>query len=140
MAVSDNILNFVSVKTNKLYKIMEKKDFEKTFEKVEGLNKQLREECCDYLRKVLKENGNSIDLQSEDEDYDMVCVTYDGGSHPEYAANPYSQVYGIFFNEKDNEIYLNIEDSDEYCLDRVYSVLEVYDICLLVQSIMDNKD
>ena len=115
---------------------MEKKDFEKTFEKVAELNKQLREECCDYLRKVLKENGNSIDLQSEDEDDDIVCVTYDGGNHPEYAANPYSQVYGIFLNEKDNEIYLNIEDSDEYCLDRVDSVLEVYNICLLVQSIM----
>ena len=41
---------------------MEKKDFEKTFEKVAELNKQLREECCDYLRKVLKENGNRIDL------------------------------------------------------------------------------
>lgn len=115
---------------------MEKKDFEKTFEKVAELNKQLREECCDYLRKALKENRNSIDLQSEDEDYDIVCVTYDGGNHPEYAANPYSQVYGIFLNEKDNEIYLNIEDADEYCLDRVDSVLEVYNICLLVQSIM----
>ena len=65
---------------------MEKKDFEKTFEKVAELNKQLREECCDYLRKVLKENGNSIDLQSED--YAIVCVTYDGDNHPEYAANP----------------------------------------------------
>ena len=75
-------------------------------------------------------------MQSEDEDYDIVCVTYDGGNHPEYAANPYSQVYGIFLNEKDNEIYLNIEDADEYCLDRVDSVLEVYNICLLVQSIM----
>lgn len=115
---------------------MEKKDFEKTFEKIAELNKQLREECCDYLRKALKENGNSIDLQSEDEDYYIVCVTYDGGNHPEYAANPYSQVYGIFLNEKDNEIYLNIEDADEYCLDRVDSVLEVYNICLLVQSIM----
>lgn len=115
---------------------MEKKDFEKTFEKIAELNKQLREECCDYLRKALKENGNSIDLQSEDEDYDIVCVTYDGGNHPEYTANPYSQVYGIFLNEKDNEIYLNIEDADEYCLDRVDSVLEVYNICLLVQSIM----
>ena len=115
---------------------MEKKNFEKTFEKVTELNKQLREECCDYLRKVLKENGNSIDLQSENEEYDIVCVTYDGGWHPEYAANPYSQVYGIFLNEKDNELYLNIEETDEYCLDCVDSVLEVYDICLLVQSIM----
>ena len=86
---------------------MEKKDFEKTFEKVAELNKQLREECCDYLRKVLKENGNRIDLQSEEEeDYDIVDVTYDGGSHPEYAANPYSQVYSVFFNEEDNKIYL----------------------------------
>ena len=41
---------------------MEKENFEKTFEKVAELNKHLREECCDYLRKVLKENGNRIDL------------------------------------------------------------------------------
>ena len=115
---------------------MEKKDFEKTFEKVAELNKQLREECCDYLRKVLKENGNSIDLQSEDEDYAIVCVTYDGGNHPEYAANPYSQVYGIFLNEKDNEIYLETEDCDEYCIDRVDSVMEVYDVCSFVRNII----
>ena len=116
---------------------MEKKDFEKTFEKVAELNKQLREECCDYLRETLKENGNRIDLQSEEEeDYDIVDVTYDGGSHPEYAANPYSQVYSVFFNEEDNKIYLETEDCDEYCIDRVDSVMEVYYVCSLVQSIM----
>lgn len=119
---------------------MEKKDFEKTFEKIAELNKQLREECCDYLRKVLKENGNRIDLQSEDEDYDIVCVTYDGGRHPEYDANPYSQVYSVFFNEEDNKIYLETEDCDEYGLDRVDSVMEVYGVCSLVQTIIDNKD
>ena len=113
---------------------MEKKDFEKTFEKVAELNKQLREECCDYLRKVLKENGNRIDLQSED--YDIVCVVYDGGRHPEYAANPYSQVYSVFFNEEDNKIYLETEDCDEYCIDRVDSVMEVYDVCSFVRNIM----
>ena len=116
---------------------MEKKNFEKTFEKVAELNKHLREECCDYLRKVLKENGNRIDLQSEEEeDYGTVDVTYDGGSHPEYAANPYSQVYSVFFNEEDNKIYLETEDCDEYCIDRVDSVMEVYYVCSLVQSIM----
>ena len=115
---------------------MEKKNFENTFEKVAELNKQLREECCDYLRKVLKENGNSIDLQSEEEDDDIVCVTYDGGNHPEYAANPYSQVYSVFFNEEDNKIYLETEDCDEYCIDRVDSVMEVYDVCSLVRNIM----
>ena len=119
---------------------MEKKNFEKTFEKVAELNKQLREECCDYLRKVLKENGNRIDLQSEDEDYDIVCVTYDGGRHPEYDANPYSQVYSVFFNEEDNKIYLETEDCDEYGLDRVDSVMEVFGVCSLVQTIIDNKD
>ena len=119
---------------------MEKKNFEKTFEKVAELNKQLREECCDYIRKVLKENGNRIDLQSEDEDYDIVCVTYDGGRHPEYDANPYSQVYSVFFNEEDNKIYLETEDCDEYGLDRVDSVMEVFGVCSLVQTIIDNKD
>ena len=119
---------------------MEKKDFEKTFEKIAELNKQLREECCDYIRKVLKENGNRIDLQPEDEDYDVVCVTYDGGRHPEYDANPYSQVYSVFFNEEDNKIYLETEDCDEYGLDRVDSVMEVYGVCSLVQVIIDNKD
>ena len=115
---------------------MEKKNFEKTFEKVAELNKQLREECCDYLRETLKKIGNRIDLRSEEEDYDTVCVTYDGGNHPEYATNPYSQVYGVFFNEADNKIYLETEDCDEYGLDRVDSVMEVYYVCLFVQSIM----
>ena len=116
---------------------MEKKDFEKTFEKVAELNKHLREECCDYLRETLKENGNRIDLQPEEkEDYDIVDVTYDGGSHPEQAAKPYSQVYSVFFNEEDNKIYLETEDCDEYCIDRVDSVMEVYYVCSLVQSII----
>lgn len=120
---------------------MEKKNFEKTFEKFAELNKQLYNECCDYLRETLKENGNRIDLQSvEEEGYAPVCVTYDGGRHPEYDANPYSQVYGVFLNEEDNEIYLETEDCDEYSLDRVDCVLEVYNVCSLIQIIMNNKD
>ena len=99
----------------------------------------LREDCTIFLKNTLKEFDGDITLVNSDGEFigsDVVSCTYDGGDNPEYAANPYSQVYGIFLNEKDNEIYLNIEDADEYCLDRVDSVLEVYNICLLVQSIM----
>ena len=111
---------------------MEKKDFEKTFEKVAELNKQLREECCDYLRKVLKENGNSIDLQSEDEDYAIVCVTYDGGNHPEYAANPFSIIYGVK-SFGDDDILLDIEDTDDYSIDNIRT-LELYYLCLYISD------
>ena len=99
----------------------------------------LREDCTIFLKTTLKEFDGDITLVNSDGEFidsDVVSCTYDGGDNPEYAANPYSQVYSVFFNEEDNKIYLETEDCDEYCIDRVDSVMEVYYVCSLVQSII----
>lgn len=44
-------------------------------------------------------------------------VAYDGGRHPEYDSNAFSTVYG-FGRDKNGKLYLIIEDSDEYGVDR----------------------
>ena len=57
------------------------------------LNKQiteqliiLRNESLNYIKRTLGENGIAV-FDNEDEE---LCVVYDGGNHPEYAAYPYA--------------------------------------------------
>jgi len=60
-----------------------------------------------YVKTILTEVSNN-----EVEVYDNYnyCVTYDGGRHPEYDANPYSQLQRIYL--KDGKIYVETEDAD----------------------------
>ena len=88
---------------------MEKKDFEKTSAKVAEMNKHFRNECYNFPYKVYKEDKYRNDLPFENGDYDIVCVIYYGGKCPK----------------------------EEYCLDRIYSDLVIYDIYSLIQKLME---
>ena len=100
---------------------MEKKDFEKTSAKVAEMNKHFRNECYNFPYKVYKEDKYykekkyykedkyRNDLSFENGDYDIVCVIYYGGKCPK----------------------------EEYCLDRIYSDLVIYDIYSLIQKLME---
>lgn len=65
----------------------------------------------------------------------FVCVTYDGGNHPEYASNICSMVFGVSITEK-NKIELAIEDCDEY---EEYRVLtdELIDVANVLLAILE---
>lgn len=53
-------------------------------------------------------------------------VAYDGGNHPEYASNVFSEVNGVFI--KNGKWYLDIEDDSEYPIERL-SLGELKSVC-----------
>ena len=110
------------------------------------VGRNLRKSCIDYIRGVLKGlNGEIIILDPNSMDGDMqgkfeaVTVPYDGGNHPEYNSNCFSQVKSVYL--KDNDIYLEIEETDEYSIDNI-DVQDVESIAELIKSIIDfqNKE
>ena len=110
------------------------------------IGRNLRKSCIEYIRGVLKGlNGKIIILDPNSMDEDMqgkfegVTVPYDGGSHPEYNSNCFSQVKAVYL--KDNDIYLEIEETDEYSIDNI-DIQDVESIAELIKSIIDfqNKE
>jgi len=100
-------------------------------EKFSAIKQELRIQTISCIKAILERHDEKIDGRGDAiQDYNMccgsVCVTYDGGRHPEYASNAYSEVYGAFI--KDNRIYLDCEDSDEYDIDRIWNVDELTDV------------
>jgi hypothetical protein len=106
--------------------------YQKTWEQVLPLLKQMRGECIEFLTNVLDKNPDGIDLQQFEKDGgDSVCVTYDGGNHPEYASNAFSQVYMV---KKDGtgSIIFETEDAD---IDIDYlETLEIASVCDVISQ------
>lgn len=105
------------------------------------VGRNLRKSCIEYIRGVLKGlNGEIIILDPNSMDEDMqgkfegVTVPYDGGNHPEYNSNCFSQVKAVYL--KGNDIYLEIEETDEYSIDNI-DVQDVESIAELIKSIID---
>ncbi len=105
--------------------------FIKTGEEFSKIATKLKQECVDYLTQVTKENG-SIEFDAEQE-YEYVCVSYDGGRHPEYGTNLYSTVYSVSFNNDKNRLSIKTEDDDDYTVDRI-STNELYTLALAVYN------
>jgi len=93
--------------------------------------RQIRKGCINYLKRATKKAGGTICTEDEE---DSLVVTYDGGNHPEYASNAFSIVNNIFL--KDGKIYLNIEDSEEYSIDRIDDD-EVYEVAMFVYEMLN---
>ena len=109
---------------------MEEVKFIKTGEEFSNIATQLKQECVDYLTQTIKENGSIVfDLQENE----YVCVSYDGGRHPEYGSNLYSTVYSVSFDESENRLSIETEDDDDYTVDRL-SADEVYTLALAVYN------
>lgn len=84
---------------------------------IRPLQKEAQQRSEAYLKKVLEEaEGKRIDIDEEESGY--LCVTYDGGRHPEYDSNPFSTIHGVFLNEQ-GKICLDIDDCEEYGIDRI---------------------
>lgn len=118
------------------------KEIAESYKNYKECGKTLRNGCYDYIRDALVNNGKRIvfvDLENRGYSEDVVCVTYDGGRHPEYDVNPYSQVYSVFLDDETNKIFLETEDDDAYCLDFVWSNVEVYNVFLAVVNLIENK-
>jgi hypothetical protein len=110
---------------------MEEVKFIKTGEEFSKIATKLKRECVKYLTQVTKENGLiDFDLEQADE---YVCVSYDGGSHPEYGGNLYSTVYSVSFNKDKNRLSIETEDDNDYTVDRL-SADELYTLALVVYN------
>ena len=91
------------------------------FAKIGKVLTTLRKECLAYLRNIVSKHNNSYEF---DNDY-TVTVSYDGGNHPEYASNVYSQVHRIYI--KDDKLLFDIDDECAYSEDRI-TTYELFNI------------
>lgn len=136
LVVSDIMCTFALSKQIKTKRIMETK-FREIGDQVEVLMSELRKESIKYITDAVKNNG-SISIYDEDEN-DPVYVSYDGGSHPEYASNLYSMVYDAHINTA-GKLALCIEDSDDYEIDRC-STMEIYEVACMIDNLFgDDED
>jgi len=95
--------------------------------------RKLRNECIKFLKKVLKKNGNHLEWDDSELD-SSVCISYNGGGHPEYASNCFSTLIGINMDENGN-ITFDIEDCSGYELCDVPTD-ELYDVCDFVDNVL----
>ena len=75
-------------------------------------------------------------------DYDnctyIPSVVYNGGNHPEYDSNAYSNVECVYL--KDGEVYLDIEDASEYNIDNINAEALFYIAMAVKETIEANVD
>lgn len=93
-------------------------------------------ECMGFLKGLLSLNGGRIEFHEYDEDGfqtddNSFVVPYDGGRHPEYASNCFSDVESVFI--KNGNIYLEIEDCEEYPISSLDD-RTVIDMCLYINE------
>lgn len=100
--------------------------FQKTADKWAKVQKELRKDCMDFLTRILNRNNKLIDW-SEMEIEQSVCVTYDGGNHPEYASNAFSMVQSVSMDDKGN-ITIDCEDDSDYAIENI-DTGELYTLC-----------
>ena len=130
---------------------MEKKEIKKINERfakaamykgsVDLLMGEIVKNCNAYLNGLLKANNNSICLHEYDEDGfrlddNSFCVPYDGGAHPEYASNCFSDVETVFL--KDGNIYLETEDCEAYDIENIDDTT-FYDLCEFIYEKIQPK-
>ena len=119
-------------------------DFMERYQNWAEIGRNLRKSCIDYIRWVLKGldgemivlDPKSMDEEMQDE-FQAVTVPYDGGNHPEYNSNCFSQVNAAYL--KGNDIYLDIDETDEYSIDNI-DIQDVENIAELVKSIIDYQN
>lgn len=90
-------------------------DYSKDYETYCELNKRIRKACICNIRTYL-DNLNTTELEVTGEAYEeyqmdhcSLYISYDGGNHPEYASNMFSEVETIKVDES-NEIVIETED------------------------------
>ena len=90
--------------------------FQETFNKWYDVNRQLATDCKEYIKDTLNKLPNK-ELVFDYKEVIPASVTYDGGNHPEYAANHYSNVERGYRNN--DNIYLGTEECSGYALENI---------------------
>lgn len=100
------------------------------------LDKKLRLDVTEYLKGLPFDAYGTFEF---DEDYESVCVTYDGGNHPEYASNAFAYVMGVA-KDKDGDIGLILDEDDFYSLDRITDIGEVSYLVEVIDDVLKDKE
>lgn len=114
-------------------------DFSKTEKKVASITptiNEIRKESIEYLREVAEENQGFFDL-TEFNDFGSVCVTYDGGNHPEHASNAFSTVQVLKLDG--DKVVLETEDTDWYDTEDV-ETFELYGVAKFINALLLSLD
>ena len=110
-------------------------DFSKTEKKVASITptiSKVRFESIEFLKEVAKGNNGFFDLMQYD-DFGSICVTYDGGSHPEYASNAFSTVQAVKLDG--DKLVLETEDTDWYDTGNI-ETFELYGVASFINMIL----
>lgn len=116
------------------------------WEKITPMMREVKSECLAYIKGELeKAENNYISFLDEDGEPiggDMVCVTYDGGRHPEYASNAFDIVRGVYLKyhegRKETLIMLDTDDDDEYYIGNI-EIGEIYGVALFLYELRKNQ-
>jgi hypothetical protein len=116
------------------------------WEKITPMMREVKSECLAYIKSELeKAEDNYISFLDEDGEPiggDMVCVTYDGGRHPEYASNAFDIVRGVYLKyhegRKETLIMLDTDDDDEYYIGNI-EIGEIYGVALFLYELRKNQ-
>lgn len=96
----------------------------------------IRNHCISMLKEICnRTDSKKINLEKMinflyDEGSPTPVFSYDGGNHPEYASNMYSDVEGFELNEN-NILVFTIEDSDYYEICRVLTD-DLIELCEII--------
>lgn len=110
-------------------------DFAEIKEKVDSITptiNEIRKESIEYLREVAEENQGFFDL-TEFNDFGSVCVTYDGGNHPESASNSFSTVQVLKLDG--DKLVLETDDTDWYDTGNI-ETFELYGVASFINMIL----
>ena len=111
-------------------------DFKSVYENYSEIKRLIRTKGLEIIKAALVQNEGKIsfrEIYDENECGEILSVIYDGGNHPEYNANPFSIVNGLYL--KNDNIVIDCEDCDEYYIDSV----GVEDISSIANYLVENS-
>ena len=118
------------------------RNFQKTADKIANAKLTLEKECAEFIQNVLKAwGGDGFDFSAIQRvlNYDdaYVTVVYDGGRHPEYNSNAFSEVELVHLNNEKSIIQFDTEDEEDcdivrFDVDGIYAVADAMVDCINV--------
>ena len=102
--------------------------FNQTEKEFREWNKKMRNASLIFIKAAVKDNGDEIVYDYENDESDS--VVYDGGRHPEYASNAFSNVERLHL--MGDTLFVETEDAD--IEEKYLSTDELWNISLTVRD------
>lgn len=105
-------------------------NYKELYETFSEASNKLRHECAKHIKEILNKCKDKRVGWLTDDLYEMgfdsIYISYDGGNHPEYASNVFSEVECVYLDKNDN-IVIDCEDGRMYAQN--ITTAELYEIC-----------